>query len=87
MVEVDLNNGKFRKVDLSKPVFCVKCGKEIVREPNKLEWTVNVHTCGYAFCRKCKRALNDFAGKKVSDYEEKLVRQFAGGTDGRGETD
>lgn len=55
MVEVDLNNGKFRKVDLSKPVFCVKCGKEIVREPNRLEFTVNVHTCGYAFCRECKK--------------------------------
>ena len=29
MFEVDLNNGVFREIDLSKPVYCAACGKEI----------------------------------------------------------
>ena len=32
MFEIDLNNGMFREIDLNKPVYCSKCGKEIKRE-------------------------------------------------------
>lgn len=36
MIEVDLNNGMFRKIDVNKPVYCVKCKKEIVRNSNSV---------------------------------------------------
>ncbi len=78
MTEVDLNNGVFRQIDLDKPVHCAKCGKEIIRDWNRAVFEIPVHTCGYAFCRKCKKALNDFAGPKLDEYENRLVRQFVG---------
>lgn len=78
MIEVDLNNGVFRQIDLGKPVHCAKCGKEIIRDRNRAVFEVPVHTCGCAFCRKCKKALNDFAGPKLDEYEANLVRQFVG---------
>ena len=88
MIEVDLNNGMFRKIDLNKPVYCVKCKKEIIRDkaligdlwrrPGGLANNLNidVHTCGYAFCKECKKKLNEFARKKLADYERKLVEDF-----------
>ncbi len=83
MVEVDINNGVFRQVDLSCPVFCAKCGKEIIRDRNKADFVVPVHSCGYAFCFTCKKALYEFAGPKLADYEAALVRQFVGVQRGR----
>lgn len=80
MIEVDLNNGMYRKVDLDKPVFCAKCGKEIVRDSNSINLNINVHACGYAFCKDCKKKLNEFAGKKVEEYEKELVKQFVENT-------
>lgn len=44
MIEVDLNNGMYRKVDLDKPVFCSKCGKEIIRDSNSINLNINVLT-------------------------------------------
>lgn len=76
MFEVDLNNGKFREIDLNKPVYCVKCKKEIVRDSNSINLIINVHALGYAFCKECKKKLNEFAGKKLADYERKLVEEF-----------
>ena len=35
MVEADINNGVFRQVDLARPVFCAKCGQEIIRDTRK----------------------------------------------------
>ena len=78
MTEVDLNSGVFRQIDLDKPVHCAKCGKEIIRGQNRAVFEIPVHTCGYAFCQKCKKALNDFAGPKLDEYEANLVRQFVG---------
>lgn len=37
---------------------------------------IDVHTCGYAFCKECKKKLNEFTGKKLADYERKLVEEF-----------
>ena len=37
---------------------------------------IDVHTCGYAFCKKCKKKLNEFAGKKLANYERELVEEF-----------
>ena len=76
MIEVDLNNGMFRKIDLNKPVYCVKCKKEIIRDGNSINLNINIHTCGYAFCKGCKKKLNEFAGEKLADYESKLVEEF-----------
>ena len=76
MIEVNLNNGMFRKIDLNKPVYCVKCKKEIVRDSNSVNLNIDVHTCGYAFCKKCKKKLNEFAGKKLANYERELVEEF-----------
>lgn len=76
MIEVDLNNGMFRKIDLNKPVYCVKCKKEIIRDSNSANLNIDVHTCGYAFCKECKKKLNEFAGKKLADYERKLVEDL-----------
>lgn len=33
------------------------------------------------FCNECKKKLNDFAGNKISKYENKLVEEFV--NDGR----
>lgn len=76
MIEVNLNNGMFRKIDLSKPVFCVKCKKEIVRNNNSVNFNIDVHSCGYAFCKNCKKKLNEFAGQKLANYERELVEEF-----------
>lgn len=76
MIEVDLNNGMFRKIDLSKSVYCVKCKKEIVRDNNSVNLNIYVHTCGYAFCKTCKKKLNKFAGQKLANYERELVEEF-----------
>ena len=76
MIEVDLNNGMYRRVDLNKPWFCSRCHKEIVRNMKSINLVVNVHTCGYVFCNECKKKLNDFAGNKISKYENKLVEEF-----------
>ena len=51
MVEVDLNNGMFREIDLTKPVYCAKCKKEIIRDSNYVNLNIDVHICGYAFCK------------------------------------
>ncbi len=87
MIEVDLNNGMFREIDLNRPVFCSKCGKEIVREKNSstINLVINVHTCGCAFCGKCKKELNAYAGEKVAEYEKKLVEDFV--NDGKRKAD
>lgn len=29
MIEVDLNNGMYRQIDLNKPCFCSECKKKI----------------------------------------------------------
>lgn len=76
MIEGNLNNGLLREIDLNKPVFCVKCNKEIIRDSNSVNLNINVHVCGYAFCKECKKKLNEFAGKKLADYERKLVDEF-----------
>ena len=76
MIEVDLNNGMFRKIDINKPVYCVKCKKVIVRNSNSVNLNIEVHSCGYAFCNECKKKLNKFAGKKLADYERELVEEF-----------
>ena len=76
MIEVDLNNGMFREIDLDKSVYCVKCKKEIIRDDNSINININVHTCGYAFCKECKKKLNEFAGKKLANYERELVEEF-----------
>lgn len=78
MLEVDLNNGVYRRIDLSKPVFCAKCGKEIVRDgnSNSVSLEIDVLSCGYAFCKNCKKELNKFAGQKVADFEKKLADEF-----------
>ncbi len=79
MTEIDLNNGMFREVDLNKPCFCSRCNKEIVRNEKSVNLTVNVHACGYVFCNECKKKLNDYVGKKVAEYEKKLVERFVNG--------
>ena len=79
MIEVDLNNGMYRRVDLNKPCFCSKCHKEIVRNGKSINLVVNVHTCGHVFCNERKKKLNDFAGNKISKYENKLVEEFVNG--------
>jgi predicted Zn-dependent protease len=77
MFEVDLNNGMFREIDLDKPVYCSKCGKEIKRGTrNSINLEIDVHFCGYAFCKKCKKKLNDFAVERLTKYEKKLVDAF-----------
>lgn len=76
LIEVDLNNGMYRRVDLNKPCFCSRCHKEIIRNGKSINLVVNVHTCGYVFCNECKKKLNDFAGNKISKYENKLVEEF-----------
>ena len=76
MIEVDLNNGMFREIDLNKQAYCVKCKKEIIRDGNSINLNINIHTCGYAFCKGCKKKLNEFAGEKLADYESKLVEEF-----------
>ena len=76
MIEVDLNDGMYRRVDLNKPCFCSKCHKEIVRNRKSINLLVNVHTCGYAFCKGCKKKLNEFAGGKLANYESKLIEEF-----------
>lgn len=77
MFEIDLNNGRFREIDLNLPVFCCKCGKEIIRGENcnTVNLVVDV-CCGYAFCKYCKKKLMDFCGNKISKYEKKLVNEF-----------
>ena len=80
MVEADINNGVFRQVDLSRPVFCAKCGQEIIRDRNRAAFEIPVHACGYAFCFKCRKALFEFAGPKLAGYEAELVRQFVEAT-------
>ena len=64
MIEVDLNNGMYRRIDLNKPCFCSKCHKEIVRNGKSINLVVNVHTCGYVFCnakkKSCKQILSDW---------------------------
>lgn len=79
MIEVDLNNGKFRVIDLDKPVFCVKCGNEIKGRQNvQLKSVIDVHgLTGYAFCADCKKKLNRFANPKLDELEARLVREFA----------
>ena len=78
MFEIDLNNGMFREIDLNKPVYCSKCGKEIKRERNcnSINLEIDVHSCGYAFCKKCKKKLNDFAAQRLAKYEKRLVDAF-----------
>ena len=78
MYEIDLNNGRFREVDLSQPCYCAKCNKEIVRDKKypTINLIVNVHQSGVVFCRSCMKKLTDFAGKKINDYEAKLVQEF-----------
>ena len=80
MIEVDLNNGMYWRIDLNKPCFCSKCHKEIVRNGKSINLVVNVHACGYVFCNECKKKLNDFAGNKISKYEKKLVEEFVNDT-------
>jgi predicted Zn-dependent protease len=58
--EVDLNNGVFREIDLSKPVYCAACGKEIHGNTHDVDISqsvIDVHTSGLAFCKSCKRAF------------------------------
>ena len=62
-------------------LFSDKDRKEIVRNGKSINLVVNVHTCGYFFCNECKKKLNDFAGNKISKYENKLVEEFV--NDGR----
>lgn len=76
LIEVNLNNGMFREIDLSKPVYCVKCKMEIIRDSNSVNLNIDVHTLGYAFCEKCKKKLNKFAGQKLANYERELVEEF-----------
>ena len=76
MFEIDLNNGRFREVDLNKPCFCAKCNKEIVRDKSTVNFIVNVHQSGVVFCRSCMKKLTEYAGKKLNDYEAELVQEF-----------
>jgi hypothetical protein len=76
-------NSKFKSNEshFSKPCFCSKCGKEILRGKNcnTVNLIIDVHECGYVFCKKCKKELNDYANGKIADYERKLAERFVKG--------
>jgi len=77
--EVDLNNGVFREIDLSKPVYCAACGKEIHGNTHDVDISqsvIDVHTSGFAFCKSCKRAFTKWASPKIDEYEKKLAVEF-----------
>ena len=82
MLEVDLNNGRFRKVDLNRPCYCAKCGNEITRDDTSyhtVDLIIHTHESGAVFCRKCKRKLCEYASPLLESYERELVKGFLNG--------